>query len=221
MGATPPPTDPNAKVDPETGQPDLTRAKRVVLRATLTVAVLMFLSLMLARLRWDSLPFMGETNEPAIVPAGAPSGNGYWQVNETGYGPITFDDSVDVTEPHVGSYFQAKKDARGCWSIDFPFSPVGAEALTDGRVVTGVRVTSGKVETAQHIRIGSREKEVRQVYADSGYAVTERAVDSGSRELVAARPMSAYQLVFRIAGDRVASYRAGNTAELALGDRCR
>src|ERR1051325_1603794 len=198
---------------PKSGDPqtlvDLRQAKRRV-AGWLAVAVVLMLATDAVRI-W--LSRSGQP-EPAAVPENAPTEYGYWQVSDTEFGPIRFDQSADSIEPNVGSYFQLKKDSHGCSTVVFPWSPVGTELIADDGQVIGVRVRSGKIETDQHIKIGSRERDVREAYTDSRYVVTEHAADGSDHDLVAARPMSAYEVSFRIGAGRVISYRAGNAAEL-------
>jgi hypothetical protein len=156
----------------------------------------------------------------APVASAAPAGEGEaaWVVTAGGAGPVRVGGDASALGARV-SVEGAGGTVETCQYVRPPGAPPGVGVMVvDGRVAR-VDVDSGRVATAEGVRVGDPEARVRSLYAGR---VREQPHKYTRGRYLVVTPAGAPdgRIVFETDGSAVTRYRAGRIPEVEWVERC-
>jgi hypothetical protein len=146
-------------------------------------------------------------------------------VTPFGIGPVRAGMSPSEAESALGAQIawpNGSRDGRGCTVVSWRGAPAGVHLMIENGKVARVDVDSATVATADGIRVGSSEAEVRSAYGSRLMTMPHKYEPKGHYLVVtpASAADSLFRLVFETDGQRVTRYRSGRLPAVQYVERC-
>ena len=146
-------------------------------------------------------------------------------VTPDGIGPVRAGMAPREAESALGAQIvwpNGSDPGRGCAFVTWRGAPAGVHLMVENGTVARVDVDSVAVATAEGIRVGSSEAEVRSAYGNRLTTMPHKYEPKGHYLVVtpASAADSIFRLVFETDGQRVTRYRAGRLPAVQYVERC-